>query len=168
MKRKVAICMAAAWLCAAFCGVGCRDKTYKENVKYYFDDVSFKRSKGLTMDDLRALVPVGRDFKSVDDFEDYIEDNLKTYTIVRQDGDTTERISVAMDIDWLKVRGDEFIVCVDGVEESYDYVKKGNHFLVEQWNFYFTDGEFRLERGLYFDGSGAEMKEFAIVYEFED
>ncbi len=58
-------------------------KPAKENTEYVFDGITFEKSNGLKIEDLRSFIPAiqVKEIKTIKDFENLILDNLDSYSL---------------------------------------------------------------------------------------
>ncbi len=76
MKKSVYLLLACSTLL-----VGCGEEKFSYNEKYSFSRVEIYQPSGLTVEDLGAYIPAGETFSSVEEFGNYIKENLDTYTV---------------------------------------------------------------------------------------
>ena len=96
MKKFVSIILSIVCLLNANLFLtGCKEKELKLDTQYTYIDISFKKAKGIKLEDVSAFIPtvgVGSDVKSIKGFEQMLKDNIDKYSIDRLTENGRERI----------------------------------------------------------------------------
>lgn len=133
MKKLLSIILSIVCaLGAGLCLMSCQEKKAPKNPEYTFNKVTFGKSDDLKIEDLSPFIPSMLSSESIDTikkFEDFLRDNIDTYSIVRNNNGVNERISLAPKYHSIFVKTDEIImvgIMKEGsvVYEEYTYTKK--------------------------------------------
>ena len=182
MKKIISTVLAG--VCAfgtVLCLVSCQPKELQLDKEYVYTDISFKKAKDLTIEDVAAFAPlfsaamVGIDpVDTVKEFEEYIRQNIDTYSIVRLTENGSERIYIKPSITSIRItEGYPYIAKAyslwlkyeDKEEElRYGAEREGDVFTIPDSvatldDFYFSSGA--LHYDLVFN------EKFSVVYNYE-
>ena len=154
-----------------------KDAVLQTDYEYMYTGMSFKKSANLTMDDLRAFIPASSTTattppKTIAEFEQFLLDNVNTYTITKQ---TEDGLNATVTTIPLKTPY-KYILVDDCKEEEYgDYILYpyqgwfGYGFTVDENGFYLSaqtsDAFYVKNGGLHYDLSFNDK--FSVVYNFE-
>lgn len=179
MKKLLAIILSVVCtLGVSLSLASCADKELQVDKEYVYLDISFKKAKGITLDDIDSFVPTlipnGPKVESIKDFEKMLKDYIDTYSIEKHTPNGNERIYLKTKLVsiritegypylenaysiWLKYEGKE-------EEMRYGVLRDGNTFtcpdskaLIQE--FYFSDG--MLHYDLEFNDK------FSVVYDYK-
>lgn len=176
MKKLLSILLTVVCVLGmALCFTSCQPKELQLDKEYVYKDISFKKAEDLTLEDISSFIPsFGASIETVKDFENFLKENIETYSIVRQTENGSEKIHIKPSI--LSVRITEghpymknayslWLKYEDKEEEvRYGVVRNGNVFtcpdsMAEVADFYYSEGE--LHYDLEFNDK------FSIVYNFQ-
>ncbi len=177
MKKLLSILLTVVCvLGTAFCCVACQPKELQLDKEYVYTDISFKKADGLTLDDIASLVPImsASSVKTVKDFENFLKENIETYSIERLTENGREEVHIRPSI--LSVRITEGYPYMENAyslwvksewkekEVCYGVVRNGDVFtcpdsMAEVVDFYYSEGELHYDLEL--------NDKFSIVYNFQ-
>ena len=133
MKKILSIILSGVCaLGAGLCLTSCQKNETAYNAEYTFDKITFSKSDTLKIEDLSTFIPsisLSEPIGTIKEFEDFLCDNIDTYSIVRNNNGVNERISLAPKYHSIFVKTDEIImvgIMKEGsvVYEEYTYTKK--------------------------------------------
>ncbi len=133
IKKLLAIILSiVCTLGTGLCLTSCQAKETTYNAEYIFDKITFSKSDTLKVEDLSPFIPYIPSSEPIDTikkFEDFLCDNLGTYSIVQNINGTNERVYLAPKYYSIFVKTDEIIslgIMKDGVltYEEYTYTRK--------------------------------------------
>ncbi len=165
-------------LLSSFGLTSCQGKEATYNAEYTFDKITFTKTKDLAFEDIAQFVPmsaiaVGKNpIDTIKEFEDYLRDNLDTYSIIQKNNGRNERIYLAPKYDSIFVKTDEIIsvgIMKDGVltYEEYTCTKKyytnSTVYLTENEIFTFSDNTITYDFPFPLESSNS----FVVVYNYK-
>ena len=175
MKKLLAIIFAI--VCMLSMCFGCASKELQMDTEYVYKNISFKKSKDITLADVSSFIPpIGEysNIKTVKEFEEMLIDNINTYCIYRHTENGNERIylkpsilSVRVMKDnseeeqtnryslWLKYEDEEGALQYDAVREGETFIFADS---LAPTDFYFSNG--MMHYNLEFN------EKFAVVYNY--
>lgn len=137
IKRILAIGL-SCYLCVSF--TACKPDDLKINKEYVFKEISFRRSEELTFGDIAQFVPnsptvIGENpIDTIEEFEEYIQDNIHSFTFMRKQNDEWEEIDASAKDSikfYRKGRALRMITKKGAQEQDYACVVKGNYILTK-------------------------------------
>ncbi len=150
-------------LCLFF--VACAPAQPQTGAEYTYSQLSFKRGKGVNMEDLASFVPAaavlsdGKLPQSVEEFENFLLEYVDSYSIIRQTENGQERVFLKTDIVSVTLSESVLTIKTQDGETDYPYTKEGNRYVTDtDFTFYFEKGEFRYDL--------AFTENFSAVYHY--
>ena len=180
MKKFLTVIL--AFVCALGISVGlisCKEKEKKLQIgeEYFYAGISFKKAKGITLDDISSFVPssvTGHKIDSVKDFENLLKENIDTYFIERRTENGRERIPLKTSILSVKItEGNPYVahaytlwISCENQENPYQVpaLRDGDTFTIADSlssfpDFYYADGAIHYD--LQFN------EKFSVVYNYK-
>lgn len=158
------IFLPALCLLCLFCAA-CAPAQPQTGAEYTYSQLSFKRGKGVNMEDLASFVPAaavlsdGKLPQSVEEFENFLLENAETYSFIRQTKRGAERVFLKTEIVSVTLSESVLTVKTQDGETDYTYTKEGNRYVTDtDFAFYFEKGEFRYDL--------AFTENFSAVYHY--
>ena len=179
MKKLLAIILSIVCTLSMCLGLtACADKELQFDKEYTYVDISFKKAKDITLEDIDTFVPMmlpnGPKVESVKDFEKMLKDYIDTYWIEKHTPNGNERIYLKTKLVSIRItEGYPYLENAYSIwlkyedkeeEMRYGVVRDGNTFtcpdskaLIQE--FYFSDG--MLHYDLEFNDK------FSVVYDYK-
>lgn len=161
MKKLFSFTLLCTSLLSIFFIASCKPKDLQMNTEYVYSDISFETAQDIKLDDLSPFIPMGSEIKSIDDFENFIRNNIDNYSIIRLTENGQERIFVKTNISAVKISESVITITRNGEQSSFNYTRNGDTFSTKDLNetFYFSDGSIRYN--LEFN------EKFSVVYNYK-
>lgn len=161
MKKLFSFALLCTSLLSIFFIASCKPKDLQMNTEYVYSDISFETAQDIKLDDLSPFIPMGSEIKSIDDFENFIRNNIDNYSIIRLTENGRERIFVKTNISAVKISESTITITRNGEQSSFNYTRDGDTFSTTDLNetFYFSDGSIRYN--LEFN------EKFSVVYNYK-
>lgn len=158
----------------------CQQKTLELDKEYVYTKISFKKAKDLTFDDVSMFAPMSATATHIDpvdtikELEEYIRENINTYSIYRQTENGSERIYIKPSILSVKItegypyiaKAYSFWLKYEGKDDEVRYgaLREGNRFTfpdskVTLNDFYYSNGALHYELSF--------NEKFSVVYNYE-
>ena len=156
MKKLFSFALLCTSLLSIFFIASCKPKDLQMNTEYVYSDISFETAK-----DLSPFIPRGTEIKSINDFENFIRNNIDNYSINRLTENGQERIFVKTNISAVKISESTITITRNGEQSSFNSTRDGDIFSTTDLNetFYFFDGSIRYN--LEFN------EKFSVVYNYK-